>query len=101
MPLGALIGVQLVFDVLLVLLPGPVARQGRAPAAPPAWHDEFLQLAREVMAVADALLEPWDRAPAPVAPAPPAPARAAGTHSRDEAFTLLRAGAAAEDIARR
>ena len=84
MTIGALIAFQLVFDLLLVLLLITVARQRRAPVAPPAWHDEFLQLAREVMAIADSLLEAPERREA----APPR----RPVSARDEAFTLLRGG---------
>jgi hypothetical protein len=116
MTIGVLIAVQLVFDVLLVLLLVAVARQRHAPATPPAWHDEFLQLAREVMAVADALLEAPEREPEVAAaengdPQPrarratpmvePVTAAPGGRNPRDQAFALLRAGAAAEEVARR
>ena len=112
MTIGALIAAQLVFDLLLVVLLVTVARQRREAAAPPAWHDEFLQLAKEVMAVADSLLEAPDRredapvgdrattaAPTPVRRGDP-PARRGGS-ARDEAFSLIRAGMAADDVGRR
>jgi len=108
MTIGALIAFQLVFDLLLVLLLITVARQRRAPVAPPAWHDEFLQLAKEVMAVADSLLEaPERRADAPERRVETpewreaaAPQRRA-TSARDEAFTLLRDGMEPDAVARR
>ena len=107
MTIAALIAFQLVFDLLLVLLLITVARQRRAPVAPPAWHDEFLQLAREVMAIADSLLEaPERREAAPVrreaAPegSEVAPQRRP-VSARDEAFTLLRGGMELDAVARR
>lgn len=106
MTIGALIAVQLVFDVLLVLLLVAVARQRREAAAPPAWHDEFLQLAKEVMAVADSLLEVPERREAAAAETPATPRREpAATRrpasARDEAFSLLRAGMEPDAVRRR
>jgi hypothetical protein len=108
MTIGALIAFQLVFDLLLVLLLITVARQRRAPVAPPAWHDEFLQLARDVMAVADSLLEaPERRAAMPELRAAMPERREAAApqrrpvNARDEAFTLLRGGMEPDAVARR
>jgi hypothetical protein len=114
MTIGALIAFQLVFDVLLVLLLITVARQRRAPVAPPAWHDEFLQLAREVMAIADSLLEAPERREAAPERREAAPERREAApegrevapqrrpvSARDEAFSLLRGGMELDAVARR
>jgi hypothetical protein len=107
MTIGALIAFQLVFDLLLVLLLITVARQRRAPVAPPAWHDEFLQLAREVMAIADSLLEAPERREAAPERREAAPERREvasqrrAVSARDEAFTLLRGGMELNAVARR
>jgi hypothetical protein len=107
---------QLGLDVaLLCLLLAQARRRKAAPPAgrqtsaqsPPQWYREFLLLAEDVLALVEPVLDALEsgRLPAPPDSAPPArtgkPASAGSSEQRREAFALLRAGVAPEDVARR
>ena len=116
MLLTAFIVLQIILDVEVVLFflfrmrrrrkaaPAPPAE----PAPPPPWHREFLLLAEDVMALLEPVLDALEsgalRAPAHAAAPGAAPASPEARSLRDrhrEAFALLRAGAAPEDVASR
>jgi hypothetical protein len=106
----ALVLGQLVLDVVLVLMVIRVARRrprARPDHAPPAWYQEFLRLAEDLLAITEpvlAALESPAPAPTPVAPAPAAAAPVDGPSPEARyrlAFSLLRAGGRPEEVARR
>lgn len=79
------------------------------PSEPPAWYRDFVMLTEDVLNAIEPVLDALDRGPLPAPraaasePAPPA-AAAPAPSPRDrhrEAFALLRAGAPAEEVARR
>jgi len=107
---------QLGLDVVLVFLLLARARQckaappvGRRTSAqtPPQWYREFLILAEDVLALVEPVLDALESGRLAGPPAPASIARAgrsapaASTEPHREAFALLRAGAAPEEVARR
>jgi hypothetical protein len=115
MLLMTFIVLQLILDVELVLFlllrlrkrkaaPAPVP----AKEEPPAWYRDFLLLAEDVLAAVEPALDALEEResktpPAMASPGPvQAPSEARTPRERHrEAFALLRAGAAPEDVARR
>ena len=103
--LTAFVVAQIAFDVIVVALVVLYVLDRRATtssSAPPDWYGEVVNLAQDVMAATEPVLDKLDERRAPVAPAPPpppppppAPDRYAG------ARTLLLAGTAPEDVAAR
>lgn len=98
---------QLALDVVLVFL--LLAQVRRRKAAPPAsqWHQEFLLLAEDILAVVEPVLDALEsgRLAEPPVPAQAEhagrPRPAVSALRRRQALALLRAGAAPEDVARR
>jgi hypothetical protein len=115
MLLTAFIVLQIILDVEVVLFFLFRMRRRRAatpaPAAaptPPAWPRDFLLLAEDVMALLEPVLDALESgalaapAAAPGRSAAPAPPEVRSLRDRHrEAFALLRAGAAPEDVASR
>ena len=99
--LTAFVVAQIVFDVIVVTLVVLYVLERRADSSstPPDWYGDVVNLAQDVMAATEPVLDRLDErraAPAAVAPAPaPAPDRYAG------ARTLLLAGTAPEEVAAR
>ena len=104
MLLTGLVIAQLALDVVLVLLVvwGVTRKRAaplRMPDVPPAWYGDLVALAQELVAVTEPVLDALEgqrRQPPPEARDTP-PAR----DGRREAFALLRAGVASEEVARR
>jgi hypothetical protein len=98
--LTAFVVAQIVFDVIVVTLVVLYAldRRRDTSSTPPDWYGEVVNLAQDMVAATEPVLDKLDqrRAPAPVAPPPaPMPDRYAG------ARTLLLAGTAPEEVAAR
>lgn len=103
--LTAFVVAQIAFDVIVVALVVLYVLERRATtssSAPPDWYGEVVNLAQDVMAATEPVLDKLDerRAPAP-APPPPPPAPASTPDRYAGARTLLLAGAAPEDVAAR
>ena len=101
--LTAFVVAQIAFDVIVVALVVLYVLDRRATtssSAPPDWYGEVVNLAQDVMAATEPVLDKLDErrapaTPAPPPPPPPPPDRYAG------ARTLLLAGTAPEDVAAR
>jgi len=105
--LTAFVVAQIAFDVIVVALVVlyVLDRRGTTSSSssstPPDWYGEVVNLAQDVMAATEPVLDRLDerRAPAPAPPPPPPPAPAPDRYAG--ARTLLLAGAAPEDVAAR
>jgi hypothetical protein len=102
--LTAFVVAQIVFDVIVVTLVVLYALDRRKDTAstPPDWYGEVVNLAQDMVAATEPVLDRLDQrrapdavAPVAVAPAPHTPDRYAG------ARTLLLAGVAPEEVAAR
>jgi hypothetical protein len=98
MMLTVFVMMQIVFDVVVLALAAVYLLGRKAeppPTAPPEWYEQFLALARELMATTEPVIDRLE------AQAPPADATAARQLDDDEARALLRAGVRADDAAGR
>jgi hypothetical protein len=102
MMLTAFVVAQIAFDVIVVALVVLYVLDRRATTSsstPPDWYGEVVNLAQDVMAATEPVLDKLDERRAPVAPAPPPPPPAPDRYAG--ARTLLLAGTAPEDVAAR